>query len=98
MIVADYRALSFRDTGRSRISDTVRTILENQNLSTLSLPPIGGPIAGSAPSQLAGTTLELQRFPQPDLKSNLLLSTTFYRATVPSLASLSLPEFVTTGD
>ena len=96
-ILTDCRTLSFHGGRRSRISDVIHTISENQNLTTLSMSFIGGPIADLTPSQLADTTLELPKLQQLDLKSSLLLLSMFCRATIPSLTSLSLSEFATVG-
>ena len=97
-VLTDCRALSFHGAGRSRISDVIRTISENQNLTALSMSVVGGPIVDLTPSQLADTTLELPKLQQLDLKSSIPLLTTLCRASMPSLTSLSLSEFMTVGD
>ena len=73
------------------------TSLPNPNLTTLSMSLIGF-VMNLAPSQFAGTTLELQKLRQLDLKSDKQLLTMSYRANMSSLAGLSLSEFTTIGD
>ena len=96
-ILTDCRTLSLHAHGACPISQVIEIISENPSLTTLSMS-LMGLVVDLSPSQFADTTLELQKLRQLDLKSNQKLLTMLCRATMPSLASLSLSEFTTIGD
>ncbi|KAF9651431.1 hypothetical protein BDM02DRAFT_3163013 [Thelephora ganbajun] len=98
-ILNDCHTLSFHAaSSRCRISDVIRTILENQNLTTLSMSLIGCLVVDITPSQAIETTLELPKLRQLDLRSSGSLLRLLCNASMPSLVSLSLSEFMTIGD
>jgi len=94
-VLTDCRTLSLHSSGLFPISGFIRTISENQNLTTLSVSLTGAPIMDVSLSQFADTILELPKLRQLELKSNNTLLTMLCVATMPSLARLSLSEFVT---
>lgn len=98
-ILTDCRTLSFHAaSGQSHISDVIRTISENQNLTTLSMSFAEPPAMDVTPPELDGITLELPKLRLLSLKSNYSLLRMLCGAVMPSLVSLSLSEFLTVGD
>lgn len=99
-ILTDCRTLSFHSIpGTCYLSDVIRTISENPNLTTLSISFIGSLIEDVPPSH--DTTLEPLELPellQLDLGSNPSLWGVFCGAIMPSLINLSLSEFVIIDD
>ena len=94
-ILADCCTLSLHGSGQFLISDIIRTTLENQNLTTLSMSPTTPLLIDAALSEFGDTTLELPNLRQLDLRSDTMLLKMFCNAPMPSLASLSLSEFTT---
>ena len=98
-ILTDCHTLSFHSVpGNCRLSDVIRTISENQDLTALSMSFVGSFIDDVAPSQSDHRTLELPKLLQLDLKSNPSLWGALCSAIMPSLVSLSLSEFVIIDD
>jgi len=96
-ILTDCRTLSFHSSGMSPVSDIIRAVSENQNLTTFSMS-LGSLIVDIPPQQFADTILELPKLWELELKSTRLLWTMFCRAAIPSLASLNLSQFTTIDD
>ena len=73
-LLTDCRTLSFHTTnGNCHLSDVIRTILENQNLTALSVTFLGLFVGDVVPSQLDDITLELSKLLQLNLKSSPLM-------------------------
>ena len=92
-ILTDCHTLSFHSSGPSHISDIIRIISESQNLTVLSMST--GVLVLDIPSaEFAEVVLELPNLRQLDLKPSNLLLIMLCRATMPSLTSLKLSQFV----
>lgn len=97
-ILSDCRTLSFHASAQFDVSDILHAISENQNLTTLSMSIVGHRTMELTPSQLAEAALELPNLQRLDLRSNHWLYTLLCQATMPSLVSLSLSEFMGIGN
>lgn len=96
-ILTDCRTFSFHSNpGTCYLSDVIRTISENPNLTTISISFIGPLIEDAPPSR--DTTLELPKLLQLDLGSNPSLWGVLCGAIMPSLTNLSLSEFTIVDD
>ena len=97
-ILSDCRTLSFHASAEFNVSDIIHTILENHNLTVLSMSFVGFHFIDVTSSQLAEMTLELPHLQRLDLRSNDWLLALLFRATMPSLVGLSLTGLKAIGD
>ena len=92
-VLTDCHTLSFHTSGPSHISAIICTISESQNLTTFSMST-EYLVVDIPSSQFVDTILELPKLRQLDLRPSHSLLTMFCRATMPSLTSLRLSQFV----